>query len=194
MFAGETRKRITQVILIAIIATTLPLTIVAAESLNFEKTNLPFDPNIAQQTNNPEAVQQPQNKTAESPKEVVPSSSKNEGRQPAGSIIPGNVGIYTDSSCTQPLTSIDWGSFSPGESVNKIIYIKNAQSIPLTLNMSPINWNPIQASESITVTWNKENVILVSQQSTEATLTLTVSSNISGISQFSVDIMIKGLE
>jgi hypothetical protein len=194
LLKGETRKRITQVILIAIIAATLPLTIVAAESLNFEKADLPFDLNISQQIINPEVTQQPQNKTAELPKETVPPSIQKENRQPAGSVIPGNVGIYTDSACTQPLTSIDWGSFSPGDSVNRTIYVKNAQSIPLTLNMSTINWNPIQAAESIKVTWNKENVILASQQSTEAILTLTVASNISGISQFSVDILINGVQ
>jgi hypothetical protein len=190
---GETRKQLTSVGLIAIIAVTLPITLTAALLLSVDANTVQAaDP--LQQTNNPEtSQQQPSNKTdSELPNETVQPSSTNKGGPPAGSVIPSNVDIYTDSACTQPLTSIDWGSFSPGDSVNKIIYVKNTHSTPLTLKMSTTNWNPTYAAESITVTWNRENVILTSQQSTTATLTLTVASNISGISQFSVDIMITG--
>jgi hypothetical protein len=39
-----------------------------------------------------------------------------------------NLGLYSDSACQTPLTSIDWGIPSPGTSVTRVIYIKNTGS------------------------------------------------------------------
>jgi hypothetical protein len=36
-----------------------------------------------------------------------------------------NLGVYSDSACTQSLTSINWGTISPGNSVARTIYVKN---------------------------------------------------------------------
>ncbi|MCW4003740.1 MAG: hypothetical protein NWE95_07510 [Candidatus Bathyarchaeota archaeon] len=173
----------------------MTLIIAAAGLLSFGKTNLPVASDNVPQTNKTDTVQQqpPPNKTAtEAPSQTFPSPSTNTVDQPGGSVIPTNVGIYSDSACTQPLTSIDWGSFSPGSSVKRTLYVKNTQNTPLALNMSTTNWAPTQAAESITITWDKENVTLASQQSTAATLTLTVASSVRGISQFSVAIVITG--
>ena len=43
----------------------------------------------------------------------------------SGTITALNVGVYSDSACTQSLTSISWGQIAPGGSVPKTIYIKN---------------------------------------------------------------------
>jgi hypothetical protein len=110
----------------------------------------------------------------------------------SGTITAVNVGVYSDSSCTQTLTSIDWGTISPGGSVTTTIYVKNTGNAPITLSMTKTNWNPASADGPITLTWNRENAVLSVGQSTAATLTLSVSYSISGITTFSVNIVITG--
>ena len=104
-----------------------------------------------------------------------------------------NCGLYSDSACTTPLRSIDWGNLTAGGTVTQTIYIKNTSSgLPLTLNMTTTNWSPASANGPITITWNQEGTTLSPGQSTVATLTLTVSSSEVGITDFSVQIYITG--
>jgi hypothetical protein len=110
----------------------------------------------------------------------------------AGLVVAVNVGVYSDSACTLNLTSIDWGSVYPGGSVSRTIYVKNTGNVPITLTMTTTAWNPASAAGQITVTWDKENATLNPGQSTSATLTLTVSPSISGVTSFSMNIVITG--
>jgi hypothetical protein len=104
-----------------------------------------------------------------------------------------NIGVYSNSACTVSLTTINWGSPSPGGTVTQTVYIKNTQgSSSLMLSMTTSNWNPTSANGPLTVTWNQQGTVLASGQSIAATLTLTVSSSITGITTFSVQISISG--
>ena len=103
-----------------------------------------------------------------------------------------NIGVYSDSACTQSMASINWGTISPGNSVTRTIYVKNLGTTQVTLSMSRENWAPANANGPITVTWNREDTTIAPNQVTTATLTLSVSSSISGITTFSVDIVITG--
>lgn len=103
-----------------------------------------------------------------------------------------NLGVYSDSACTVPLTTIDWGSISPGNTATQTLYVKNTGSISLTLSMTASNWSPASANGPLTVTWNRESATLGAGQSTSATLTLAVSSSITEITSFSVQINIAG--
>ena len=103
-----------------------------------------------------------------------------------------NVGVYSDSQCRTPLESIDWGSILPGSTVTRTMYVKNTGNTSITLSMTKSNWNPASANGPITLSWNREGTSLTVGQSTMATLTLSVSSSISGITTFGVDIVITG--
>jgi hypothetical protein len=107
-----------------------------------------------------------------------------------GSISAIGVGIYSDNTCTNPLTSISWGTLNPGSSINYTIYVKNTGNILATLSMTTANWNPPSASGYMTVTWNKEGYGLPAGTVVQAVLTLTVSSSITNVTSFSVDITI----
>jgi hypothetical protein len=103
------------------------------------------------------------------------------------------LGLYSDSACTVALAPIDWGSLSPGAVINRYVYVKNVQgSSSLTLNMAASDWTPDTANGPMTVTWNRQGVVLAPGQSTLATITLTVSSSIAGIASFGVQIVISG--
>jgi len=120
--------------------------------------------------------------------------SVNQTVSSSGTVTAINVGVYSDSACTTELTSIDWGMISPGNSVNRTIYLKNTGNAQITLFMTKTNWNPVNADGPITLTWNRENATLNVDQVTSAILTLTLSKSISGITNFSVDIVFTGTE
>lgn len=113
----------------------------------------------------------------------------------SGNVKAVGVGVYWDNACTNNVTSIDWGFLEPGATVNKTVYIKNEGNTPMVLNMTTDNWNPASASENITLSWNREGYVLnTTAPVVQAILTLSVSSNISGVTSFSFDIIITGTE
>src|SRR3972149_4356370 len=118
-----------------------------------------------------------------SSQKVIPSS---------GLVVAINVGVYSDAGCTLNLTSIDWGNVYPGGSVPKTIYVKNTGNSPMTLSMTTTSWNPAIAAGQINVAWDRENTVLNAGQSTSATLTLSVSQNVSGVTSFSMNIIVSG--
>ena len=118
--------------------------------------------------------------------------SVNQSVPTSGTVSTVNVGVYSDSACTQQLTTISWGSVAPGATVARTVYVKNTGTNQITLTMTRANWNPTSVNGPISVTWNKESTTLTANQVATATLTLSVSSSISGITTFSVDIVITG--
>ncbi len=104
-----------------------------------------------------------------------------------------NLGIYSDSTCQTALTTIDWGSPTPGTSITRIIYIKNTgNGVSLALSLTTSKWDPATANGPITVSLDKEGTRLSPGQSTVATMTLTVSPTIVDISNFNLVITITG--
>ena len=103
-----------------------------------------------------------------------------------------NVEVYQDSACTQILSQIDWGSLEPGAVIEKTIYVKNSGNTASIIRLSTSNWNPTEASNYFTLSWNKEGATVNPNSVATAVLKLTVSSSISGISTFSFNIVIQG--
>lgn len=106
------------------------------------------------------------------------------------SVISLTLGVFDDSACSTTKTSVDWGNLQPGTTITKIVYIKNTGTIPAKLSCTFTNWWPTTAGNYITVTWDRENTSITSNQILPATFTLTVSPNITGITTYSVDINI----
>jgi hypothetical protein len=105
---------------------------------------------------------------------------------------PPNIGVFSDSACTQKIASIDWGPIPQGYSKSKIVYVKNLGTIPLRLSISNTNLNPTIANGSITLNWNLENTILSRNQATSANITLSIASKISTTTNFNLQIVISG--
>jgi hypothetical protein len=103
-----------------------------------------------------------------------------------------NLGVYSDSACTQNVTTINWGTIAAGTNTTQTINIKNTGTGTMTLSMTISNWTPTAASTYITLTWDKQNTQLSAGQSTMATLTLTVSPSTTGITTYSNTITISG--
>ena len=108
----------------------------------------------------------------------------------AGSIKGIGVGIYQDQNCTTSVSSIDWGILDPGANATKTVYIRNEGNSAATLSMTTSNWSPSNASSYISLNWNYNNQTLTVNQVIPVVFTLSVSSSISGITNFSFDITV----
>ena len=109
-----------------------------------------------------------------------------------GSVKAIGVGVYWDASCTSEVSSVDWGVIEPGSSANVTVYIKNTGNSPVTLTLSTDNWNPTEASSYMTLTWDYGGQSIEAGGVVQVTLSLAVASNVSGITDFSFDIIITG--
>jgi len=101
------------------------------------------------------------------------------------------IGVYTTQQCTADLTSIDWGSMSPGWSYTRTGYVRNNGNQPVTLSMATTDWNPASASV-MGVSWDYNGAAVAPGQVIAVTWTLTVPSTISGIQNFSFNIVVTG--
>jgi hypothetical protein len=104
------------------------------------------------------------------------------------------IGVYTDSSCTTPVSNIAWGTLSPGSNATQTVYVENEGNVNATLNMTTSSWSSSTAQSDMSLTWNREGYQLNAGLNVSAVLTLSVSSSISGISTFSFNVTITGTQ
>jgi hypothetical protein len=111
-----------------------------------------------------------------------------------GTIAAINLGVYSDAGCTVPVTTIAWGTVTPGTQVTQTVYIKNTGNIAENLTMATNTWSPAGATTYLTVTWSPTLSTLAAGTSTLATLTLTASAGAGALSTFSCNIVITGTQ
>lgn len=102
------------------------------------------------------------------------------------------LGVYSDSQCTTPLTSLSWGTLQPGGSQTRDCWIKNEDDTALTLSLLTSGWSPAAAENYLDLSWNYDSQPINPGASVEITLTLSVDASITGITTFSFDITIIG--
>jgi hypothetical protein len=92
------------------------------------------------------------------------------------------------------LTAINWGLVSPGETVNKALWIRNNGTAPVTLSLSTANFNPAAAETYMTLSWNYAGQTLQPGDVAAASLSLMVHQNIQDVTAFSFDCIITASE
>lgn len=123
---------------------------------------------------------------------VVEAVSNGKGVSNQGKLKVVDLGLYWDNGCANATVAVDWGPFSPGASSSVTLYVRNEGDSAVKLNLTTRNWNPADASELMTLTWNREGQVIEPQTVTAATLSLSLSTNISGITDFSFDTIVTG--
>lgn len=106
----------------------------------------------------------------------------------------GTLGIYWNSNCTTKVTSIDWGNMTPGQEKTTTFYIRNEASSPTFLAGIDKNWNPTTAQSYIHFTFDSDDQKIQAGQTKKVTCTLTVSIEITNISNYSFDILLQGTD
>jgi len=101
------------------------------------------------------------------------------------------VGVYGDISCSSPVPSVDWGTVEPGSTKNFTIYIRNEGNVAVTLFVYADNWNPLDASNYMSLSWDYANQTIDPQEIVQSTLTLSTSPAIEGITNFNFNILIE---
>lgn len=109
-----------------------------------------------------------------------------------GSVKAVGVGVYWNSNGTNPVTSFNWGMLNPNSTESITCYIENSGNAVLTLSMSTANWNPSNATLYMTFGWNLGGQTLNPGQIKQAVFTLQVSASVTGITNFSFDVIIVG--
>jgi hypothetical protein len=102
------------------------------------------------------------------------------------------VEVYRNQELTDRITTIEWKTLEPGSIKTYTIYASNKGNLPLTLSMSTSNWYPSSASNYLTLTWNYNGQPIGVGEYVQITLTLTVRSSITGISNFHFDLTLVG--
>jgi len=110
----------------------------------------------------------------------------------AGKIKTVGVGIYSDSSYNNILSSINWGTLEPGSDKTTTGYIRNSGNAPSILTLQTSNWNPPGAETYISLTWDYDGQVLNINEGIAVTFTLSISPTIEEITSFNFDITIIG--
>jgi len=76
--------------------------------------------------------------------------------------------------------------------VDVTIFLRNEGNAPIVLSLNTENWDQPNASEYITLSWDYAGQTVDPGIVLKATLTLVVSSNITGITSFNFDIILIG--
>ena len=120
--------------------------------------------------------------------------SNSKSLQSYGTVKTVNVGVYWNSGCTNATSAVNWGVLSPGTSSSVTLYVRNEGSAAVRLSLTTQNWNPVNASSFIGLSWNREAQSVSAGTVVAAVLTVSVYSNVTGITNFSFDIVIAGIE
>jgi hypothetical protein len=89
--------------------------------------------------------------------------------------------VYEDVNCTHRLTQIKWGLLEPNETAFHVCYVKSVSNVNSTLTLTTENWNPVNSSNYLTLSWNYDNSTLQPNEVLEVTFDLHVDSEVSGI-------------
>lgn len=108
----------------------------------------------------------------------------------SGSIRGAGVGVYWDSVCNDPVSSIDFGLLEAGSQKDFTFYLRNEGNTDISLNMTSKNWDPIEAADYMSLTWNREGQQMRPDQVTSCSMTLSVSPNIQDITSYALTITI----
>ena len=109
-----------------------------------------------------------------------------------GSVKAINVEVFWDLACTQVVSSIDWGTPEPGDSIDRTVYVKNTGNAPMNVSLLASGWVPVEAGNYLTLSWDREGAEVAADEVVQALLTLDVSGSITGITDFSFDTVIEG--
>lgn len=110
----------------------------------------------------------------------------------SGRIIAIGCKVYKDANQTETLKEINWGLINESESKSYICYIKNVKTERITLDISTNNYQPPEAEYVLQTVWNITSTHILEPQETVTTIiTLTVSEDALGITNFYYDIVIR---
>jgi hypothetical protein len=124
---------------------------------------------------------------------VLASMAYNRRIPSTGTVTTVGVEAYWDIACTQNVTVIAWDGIFPSTTKNVTIYIHSTSSKDANLTLITDNWNPNTTSTFVTLTWDYDGTALHPNETRKTVFFLAVSENVTGITDFSFDIIIRAV-
>jgi hypothetical protein len=152
----------------------------------------PNQTNQANQTNQPNQVAPNPQANSTVPSQPVPNDPVTQTISNVGSLKTIDIEAYWDASLTNRVNGIDWGTLEPGDQKSFSIYFHNEGNSAVTLSESTSNWGPSAAATYLTLSWDYSGQTIEADKNLQVTLTLSVSASITGITNFSFDIIVVG--
>lgn len=106
-----------------------------------------------------------------------------------GNLKVDGVGVYQDANCSVALKYLDWGTVEPGSARNITLYVRNEGNHVATLFLATDNWSPVNASSYMGLSWDYGGKMLSPMENIGVILTLSVSSAVANIVDFSFDVV-----
>jgi hypothetical protein len=102
------------------------------------------------------------------------------------------IGVYWNAEATRNVEALDWGFLAPGSQKSFVVYVSNEGVLPLTCSVTASNWDPPVASNYLTLTCSHNDQIVDAHKTVPVTITLTLSSSVTGVNSFNFDITATG--
>jgi len=112
-----------------------------------------------------------------------------------GRIISVGFELYNPKNKT--ITEFKWKKLELNETYYKTGYLKNIGNVDAKAGMFTDNWNPPEAEQAVTFTWDAEGDVILVGEGKNVTFTLTVTDDwelVTGFTDFSFDIHLVGKE
>ena len=108
-----------------------------------------------------------------------------------GSLHLEGLEAYYDELGVTPLTEINWGNMSRGETKNFTFYLQLTSHTPAVLNMTTMNYDSVESQQYLNLTWNYiEDTVIDPEDIFPVTMMLNVSSEAEGFEDFLFEIYI----
>ena len=104
------------------------------------------------------------------------------------------VSIYWNQEATEECIFINWGDLNAGDRAYTTLYAKNHENTPFTMSLNSSNWQPPEAGQHLTISWDYTGHVVNPQEVVAFDLMLSVNTNITDVYMFSFDIDITAEE
>ena len=121
---------------------------------------------------------------------IIPNFSPAKSIVKADSVIGIGVGIYWDKDCTNTTRSLNFRIIDANSNNDLTMYVRNEGNSAVSLMLGASNWTPPNASSYMSLSWNYSGQILKTNEVIPIKITLTVSSTICDITDFSLQTII----
>ena len=91
-------------------------------------------------------------------------------------------------------SSIDWETLYPAQNKTMDILITNEAPTAQTLSMTTAAWDPANATDFISLTWNYTGSSVAAKASIPVALTIHIDPLINGIQNFTFNIILSGVQ
>lgn len=93
-----------------------------------------------------------------------------------GTIKTIDVEIYWDPNGENKRETLSWDEIKTG-TVNTTVYVKSVSNFRVTLNLNITDWNPVEISDYLTISWDYNGTLINPGEIIPVTMTLSASSS-----------------